>query len=229
MILRRGPNRASFMWGSSTRNTRIERLWVEVGRRFCQWNAKPISGPDTHDRSPNVLRFIGQTKSGIYIDDAEDMHPDILHQFYGTTIAQPHRHAGQTGAGHPSDEEESDISDSEDLPTRIANQQQNQIRHDPVPVPDHESPFADEQDTELFFMVWAAIQNEPRLPNGYGVLPEEGQYEAEEIIRTGRRSRKELVVSLPAEVWEPRVWRWCKALALLNRMLFSETDSDVDD
>ncbi|KAI1783456.1 hypothetical protein LXA43DRAFT_871716, partial [Ganoderma leucocontextum] len=27
MIKYRGPNRASFMWGSSTRNTRIERMW----------------------------------------------------------------------------------------------------------------------------------------------------------------------------------------------------------
>ncbi|KAJ8519785.1 hypothetical protein ONZ45_g3290 [Pleurotus djamor] len=40
MILRRGPNRASFMWGTSTHNTRIERLWVEVGRHFGrQWRA----------------------------------------------------------------------------------------------------------------------------------------------------------------------------------------------
>lgn len=38
IILLRGINRASFMWGSSTHNTRIERLWVEVGRHFgCPW------------------------------------------------------------------------------------------------------------------------------------------------------------------------------------------------
>ncbi|TFK60363.1 hypothetical protein BDN72DRAFT_736080, partial [Pluteus cervinus] len=36
----RGLNRASFMWGSSTRNTRIERLWVEVGSQFARyWRA----------------------------------------------------------------------------------------------------------------------------------------------------------------------------------------------
>jgi hypothetical protein len=40
MILLRGPNRASFMWGSSTFNTRIERLWVEVGSQFARrWRA----------------------------------------------------------------------------------------------------------------------------------------------------------------------------------------------
>ncbi|KAJ7336838.1 hypothetical protein DFH08DRAFT_705802 [Mycena albidolilacea] len=40
MILHQGPGRASFMWGSSTRNTRIERLWVEVGTQFARrWRA----------------------------------------------------------------------------------------------------------------------------------------------------------------------------------------------
>jgi hypothetical protein len=55
MILHRGPGRASFMWGScvilspsfynltigrSTRNTHIERLWVEVGTQFARrWRA----------------------------------------------------------------------------------------------------------------------------------------------------------------------------------------------
>jgi hypothetical protein len=40
MILLRGADRASFMWGPSTFNTRIERLWVEVGSQFARaWRA----------------------------------------------------------------------------------------------------------------------------------------------------------------------------------------------
>ena len=36
MIILRGLDRLSFIWGPSVFNTRIERLWVEVGRRFAQ-------------------------------------------------------------------------------------------------------------------------------------------------------------------------------------------------
>ncbi|KAJ7199990.1 hypothetical protein GGX14DRAFT_372703 [Mycena pura] len=40
MVKYRGPNRGSFTWGGSTRNTPIERFWVDVGAQFARrWRA----------------------------------------------------------------------------------------------------------------------------------------------------------------------------------------------
>lgn len=47
---------------------------------------------------------MGQLEHGLYTDDCEGVHPDIIRQYYGT-VGQPiHRAHYQTGAGHPSDE-----------------------------------------------------------------------------------------------------------------------------
>ncbi|KAF8124442.1 hypothetical protein EV363DRAFT_1178019 [Boletus edulis] len=49
MIQHRGPNRSSFLWGRSTRNSRIERLWVDLGAQFVRcWRAFFIRLEDLH-------------------------------------------------------------------------------------------------------------------------------------------------------------------------------------
>lgn len=49
MIRHRGPNRSSFLWGQSTRNSCIERLWVDVGINFVRcWKAFFIRLEDIH-------------------------------------------------------------------------------------------------------------------------------------------------------------------------------------
>lgn len=127
MVMRRGPNRGSFLWGPcvslpvklslfllnffvarSTTNSRAERIWGETGSHFCrpwrafflrlerlhkllrgdgrhlwlihklflpminndcdgfrvEWNHHPITGPKTHNMSPNVsLKVTGIDKS----------------------------------------------------------------------------------------------------------------------------------------------------------------------
>ena len=49
MIEHHGPNRFSFLWGRSTQNSRIERLWVDTGINFvCRWKAFFVHLEDIH-------------------------------------------------------------------------------------------------------------------------------------------------------------------------------------
>ncbi|KAI1791268.1 hypothetical protein LXA43DRAFT_889400, partial [Ganoderma leucocontextum] len=251
---------------SSTRNTRIERLWVEVGRFFCRewrafftrlerlhgldrsnphhlwllhilflslinndcrafqdsWNAHPISGPDTNDMSPNDMRLLGQTTHGVYRDDGADVHEDVLHAVYGTTEQHPRRLSHQTGAGHPPEEEESDDDDApqQNVPS-IPFGQDAHIRHEPVPVADHRSPFDDAEAEWQFLESVQILVDTPGVPEGYGI-DAEYEYEVFEMIRSGRRGRKELTIELPPHIWLPRTELWVKALHLLNSIVFSE-------
>lgn len=179
------------------------------------------------------MRFLAQTTQGIYADDGADIHPDILHESYGTTSSSIHRHSHQSGAGHPPEEEESESEDNVlPIEAHIADAQQAQIRHEAVDVPGSASPFADYplnlQLEATFFAALSELSHIHDLPGGYGVLPEEmeGGYEVMETIRSGRRGRKELVIDLPEIVWRPRAEIWAKALHILNTLLFSLHDDE---
>ncbi|KAI0697421.1 hypothetical protein C8T65DRAFT_755398, partial [Cerioporus squamosus] len=265
---------------SSTHNTRIERLWVEVGRHFCrswraffirlerchgldrhnaahlwllhilfldainsdcrafqeEWNAHPISGPDTRDMSPQDLRFVGQTEHGLYVDQDECDGIDLadLHAYYGTTPDAPmRRRTARTGAGHPPEED----SDSEDAETEgdepgqdstaaddIAASQETNIRHPGVPVPDSACPFDNAEHKDVFFAGLNAFREQGYVPAGYGARPEEqeGGFEEIEVIRFGRRSAKELEVALPETTWQPRLELWAQGLHVLNRIVYED-------
>ncbi|KAJ7202108.1 hypothetical protein GGX14DRAFT_370642 [Mycena pura] len=240
MILKCGLGRASFMWGSSTHNTRIERLWVEVGSQFArswQWNCHPISG-EGHDQSPNDLCLIGQVQYGVYAnsDDYENVHPDLLEQYYG--IHGQERRSNQTGAGQLDDEdievpdadteEEDDSSDDDDLIAQIdaalEDKFNNKFNNKPMTVPRHANPFTeDEQNEKLFDATLAAMHAAGMVPDGYGLHPDEwddGIYPSYEILKSGRRGGKKLRVALPDSIWRPRAEMWGQGLSILKQMQY---------
>ncbi|KAF7351930.1 Integrase catalytic domain-containing protein [Mycena venus] len=233
MIKYRGPNRGSFLWGTSTRNTRVERLWVEVGSQFARpwrgfflrlerlhgldrdnphhlwllhylflddinkdcddfrdyWNHHPISGKG-HDQTPADMRLIGEVKYGKYADNFEDIHPDILDRY----------------------------GDEDDIDIAIAEDQRHNVRHEPIDVPKHESPFKSEEAAEIFSAALADVKAAEIIPQHLGVSPaewEEGGYPETEMVKAGR---KDVEITLPFPVWWPRAVAWAQGLELLSKI-----------
>ncbi|KAJ7194299.1 hypothetical protein GGX14DRAFT_378095, partial [Mycena pura] len=278
---------------SSTRNTRIERLWVEVGTQFARrwrafftrlgrlhhldrkqpfhlWllhrlflsalnddckefqeegNLHPISGRMSNDQSPADMRFLGQTTEGVYHDPLDGIHPDNINRYYGVAGARQRRPRNQTGAGIASDDEEPDTDEDTDTEPTLEEALENQIesdlaqniRHAPVKVARHRSPFEDPEE-ELSFMqlLDAVLSEQDVLPVGYGILEDEWEqedYSEIEMIRPGT-SGKELIIILPRADWYPRAAQWVQALDLMMRYLHdreeeeeeaSDSDSDGPD
>ncbi|KAJ7223353.1 hypothetical protein GGX14DRAFT_352040, partial [Mycena pura] len=257
----------------STRNTRIERLWVEVGTQFArrwrafftrlgrlhgldrkapaqlwllhqlflpalnedcnefqeEWNLHPISGRMSNNQSPADMRFLGQTTEGIYHHDPLDgIHPDSINRYYDVAGARRHRNRHQTGAGIASDEEEDSEPDTDTEPTpeealenQIESDLAENIRHTPVKVARHQSPFEDAEEEQDFLELLKEVLETDSLPEDYGILEdewEEENYPEIETIRPGRRA-KELVIVLPRREWFPRAVQWTQALDFMTRYL----------
>ncbi|KAF9077276.1 hypothetical protein BDP27DRAFT_1141283, partial [Rhodocollybia butyracea] len=254
---------------SSTHNTRIERLWVEVGSQFARawrafffrleelhgldrkntfhlwllhflfldlinedceefaenWNAHPISG-EGHDRSPNDLLFLGQLDHGAY-EDCPGIDPSLLRRFYGVHGKPAQRHAHQTGAGHPSEEEQSEsesvgIDDGlEDLINMVEGEDENEFNEDVIEAPKHNDPFQNDRTRRLFEVALARLNESGQIPLGFGIHHSEWDsngYPAVGAIRSGRKGGKRLEIALPDSVWRPRSVRWVQGLYLMDQL-----------
>lgn len=172
------------------------------------------------------MRFLGQTKFGIYRDDCEGLHPDIIEEHYGVdgppSVRQPH----QSGAGHPADEDD-DVIGEADVAEAIVNQQCQHAHHQAVHVPSTGNPFHDHASEEDFDAVLHEVIAQDITPDNFGLTPGEwldGQYPIYEIILVGRRASKQLHVSLAEPIWYARARLWCQALATLSHFISDHPD-----
>ncbi|KAI6139131.1 hypothetical protein BKA82DRAFT_3988947, partial [Pisolithus tinctorius] len=254
----------------STRNTRIERLWVEVGTQFArrwrafftrlenhhmldyqnpnhlwllhslfldtvnadcldfrrEWNCHPISGPDTNNKSPNDLRFLGQTQFGVYGDDCEGVHPDVIDRYYGVHGEDRIRERCHSGAGHPADEEDSDDEEPTVVKAQVAElvsaHQQQYAYQDAVHVPSFKTPFVNPEDEVFFFEMLHEVIRQKIIPDGFRLTPAEwgmADYPIFESIQVGRRRTKQLDISLAGEIWYDRACLWGQALFCLTHFI----------
>ncbi|KAJ7727859.1 hypothetical protein DFH07DRAFT_970066 [Mycena maculata] len=191
---------------------------------------KPTSGL----RALRTFAFLARPTEGLYADPLDGIHPDAINRYYGVEGAHQRRH-GATGAGHALDEEgdlehsddDSELDPEEELENQIQADQAGNIRHSPVKVARHKSPFEEPEQEAAFLELLDVVLSQPEVqPEDYGVLEEEWEdedYPETETIRTGTNG-KELVVVLPRDDWLPHAVQWAQALDLFNRVL-----DEIDD
>ncbi|KAJ6595295.1 hypothetical protein B0H10DRAFT_2329373 [Mycena sp. CBHHK59/15] len=238
MIKHRGAKRASFMWGSSTRNTRIERLWVEVGTQFARrWRGfftrlEQLHGLD--HTSPHHLWLLHHLfLDDINFDCQEFQAEWNLHPLGGTRnkgqspadirfISETQHGVDEDQPGvHPSILEEyygvaEDFDDEwKDVDELIADDQTRDIRHEAIEVPSHGSPFNSEMEA-VFFEALEDLKAQNIVPEDFDLDVE--HYPVRESIHLGRGGKR-ITVILPVDIWWPRALLWAQALDLMTRML----------
>ncbi|KAJ7488184.1 hypothetical protein FB451DRAFT_1025939, partial [Mycena latifolia] len=227
----------------STRNTRIERLWVEVGTQFARsWRAFFTRLERLHGlqhKSPAHLWLLHRLFLDELNTDCHDFQVEWnLHPLSGTLnkgqspadirfISETEHGIYEDQPGvHPAVLEEfygveEDPNDEwNDIDDWIADDQAEDVRHAAIEVPKHRSPFSPEMEA-IFFDALRVVQEEEIIPEGYGLTPDEldgGVYPARESIHLGRGGKK-ISVPLPLDVWWPRALRWAQGLELMTRLL----------
>ncbi|KAK7678905.1 hypothetical protein QCA50_018045 [Cerrena zonata] len=184
-----------------------------------EWNAHPISGKGGN-RSPNDLRLLGQTEHGVYVDEMEGVPVEELAEYYGVHGQARERRRGQTGAGHPQDEDD-DHGNSDHEFEGNSDDGTEEEEAESVPVDESHPPF-NEHYLNIFRNALQQVRNEVIIPEEYGILEnewEENGYPTVETIQSGRRRRREITLGLPDNIWRPRAILWIQAVDIMTRIL----------
>ncbi|KAF8119402.1 hypothetical protein EV363DRAFT_1177992, partial [Boletus edulis] len=180
-----------------------------------EWNCHPISGPNTNNKSPMDLRFLGQTTLGIYRDDCEGVSVDTIEAHYGVD---------SEARNSPRDE---DASEGENLVGSMVRHHdvlanRDEQAHEAVHVPLPGNPFTSAKKEAQFYDVLHQTIIHDITPENFGLMDsewEDGDYPIYEMIHVGRRASKDLHVSLAEPIWYDRARLWCQALVTLQLFL----------
>lgn len=184
---------------------------------------------DAGQNDSDVVELSGEEDPADFDVDAEmDEEPEDNHPVQNGVDDSD----GEDGLGDVEDVEDEGeeervdgwFGDQDEIAAEIASDQQNNIRHPPIAVPDKESPFPDDNIFSAFVEELQACRASGQVPQGVMLTDEEwreygeaGYPDAEEV-QVGR-GRQTTVIPLPLEIWHPRAADWCLALHLMNLFL----------
>lgn len=161
------------------------------------------------------MRFLAAANEGVYLDEDDEfdgVHPDLLNRYYGIDGSASRQQTDQTGA-------EEDITG--EVEAHVGSDQQANIRHAAIGVPDDSCPFPFAEAVDLFYQALADAEDQGVIPNHLMVTAEEwpNAYPTHEIITTGAQSGKKLSVALPYDIWWPRAILWARALRIMQQFI----------
>lgn len=147
----------------------------------------------------------------MYIDELDEIHPNVLQRYYGVEGGEVERNIG-TGAGSSGP----DFNELEDL---IEEDQNHNIRHEAIEPASSNSPFESHADENHFRQMLDEMEQTGYVPGEFGLRQDEwieGQYPSVEVLKM--RRGKVLELFMPFEIWWLRAVRWSRALELLTML-----------
>ncbi|KIN96393.1 hypothetical protein M404DRAFT_163097, partial [Pisolithus tinctorius Marx 270] len=100
------------------------------------------------------LCFLGQTQFGVYGDDCEGIHLDVIDRYYGVHGEDQMCERCHSGAGHPAGEKDSNDREPTVVEVQVAElvsaQQQQHMYQDTVHIPSFKTPFVNPEDEDFF-------------------------------------------------------------------------------
>jgi hypothetical protein len=172
---------------------------------------------------------------GVY-DDYDNVPVSILEAYYGVHGSITHRFPGQTGAGHPADEEHDEESNDADGgedadwvdidgTEEVVAEASLNTHAMPVPVPENNNPFnsnnSNPNTMQTFVIMLELYKSTNYIPPGFGMLPDEWEnrsYPTIQAIPSGRRGSRQLEIGLPDPICRPRSEKWVQALDIMMKL-----------
>jgi hypothetical protein len=173
------------------------------------------------------MYFSGQITEGVYDDEWADIDENELSANLG---AQETNEQGTTGEvtrdmSTPTPSDTSSDTDSEpndpmlDDPY-IRARVEREIKHRPIPIKRITPPFTPDLRAQLLHQIATRNENH-RTPLGFGLHHHDDNYSAYnpiQTIRVGPRKPRSTKVTLPREVWHPRIVLWVQSVWELTIM-----------
>ncbi|KAJ6491342.1 hypothetical protein C8R47DRAFT_1176898 [Mycena vitilis] len=230
------------MFPRSTRNTRIERLWVEVGSQFARrWRGFFLRLERLHNFDPDnpnhlwLLHLLFLDDLNKDCDEFQDHwnHHPISGKGNDQTPADM-RFMGELKYGkyadtfdlvHPEVLER--YGNENDIDVAIAGDQDHHIRHEAIQVAETECPFSSAEATAIFLGALTEVQSADIIPCNFGVAEVEWEsqfYPQSETVKVGR---KEVEITLPFDIWWPRAVTWAQGLEIMVRIQAAENNEIV--